>query len=164
MSSNPAFARFLALARRAGVDSLDAAPPPVAGQKQMVPEIGGSSGGFIALVVTLAAILLFSCVAIFFLLRNHSPTPYERQLRRARSLRHDYSSEAPVGPIGLRDRIAQFFGRRRHAGWIRASGGEGDEWEASDDIPVHRQVEELREGTRSRDLTPKNHEERLLRA
>ncbi|KAI0781482.1 hypothetical protein BD413DRAFT_621675 [Trametes elegans] len=98
---------------------------------QSRPEIGGSFGGFIALVVALASIFIISCVGIFILLRNHEPTSYERRLRRNRAREHDFSTEVPIGPPGIRERLAHLFGRRR--GWIKASAGDGDEWDASDD-------------------------------
>ncbi|KAH9890535.1 hypothetical protein C8Q73DRAFT_792980 [Cubamyces lactineus] len=105
--------------------------PPSADMEQSRPEIGGSFGGFIALVVVLAAIFLISCIGIFILLRSHEPTPHERHRRRARARTRDFSSEAPIGPPGIRERLARLFGRR--TGWIKASAGDGDEWDASDE-------------------------------
>ncbi|KAJ8482695.1 hypothetical protein ONZ51_g5172 [Trametes cubensis] len=120
--------------------------------EQSRPEIGGSFGGFIALVVVLAAIFLISCIGIFILLRNHEPTPHERHRRRARARTRDFSSEAPIGPPGIRERFARLFGRR--AGWIKASAGEGDEWDASDErIPNAFGGEEGLHSVREREST-----------
>ena len=99
------------------------------------PEIGGSFGGFIAVVVALASIFLFACIGIFVLLRNHEPTRHERQARRAHArARADraFVHDVPLGPPGMRDRIARLFGRRGGSGWIKASGEDGDEWDARD--------------------------------
>ncbi|KAI1791505.1 hypothetical protein LXA43DRAFT_418747 [Ganoderma leucocontextum] len=94
------------------------------------PEIGGSYGGFVVLVVVLAAVFFFSCIGIFILLRCHEPTPYERQIRHSRSRsRAEFTSEAPIGPPGIRERFARLFDRRN--GWIKASGTDGDEWDPS---------------------------------
>ncbi|KAI8999127.1 hypothetical protein BD414DRAFT_575567 [Trametes punicea] len=121
--------------------------------EQSRPEIGGSFGGFIALVVVLAAIFLISCIGIFILLRNHEPTPYERRLRRARARERDFSSEAPIGPPGIRERLARLFGRR--AGWIKASAGDGDEWDASEErIPNTFSSSDLRERDYAQDEYP----------
>ncbi|KAL7282928.1 hypothetical protein ACG7TL_002346 [Trametes sanguinea] len=119
--------------------------------EQSRPEIGGSFGGFIALVVVLAAIFLISCVGIFILLRDHEPTAYERRQRRARAREHDFSSEAPIGPPGLRERLARLFGRR--AGWIKASAGDGDEWDASDER-IPNTYSDLRERDRAQGEFP----------
>ncbi|KAI0373184.1 hypothetical protein BV20DRAFT_795742 [Pilatotrama ljubarskyi] len=136
----------------------DSAPPvatplPLSADiEETKPEIGGSFGGFIVLVVALAAIFLLSCIGIFILLRNHEPTPYERQIRRARARAHDFSSEAPIGPPGIRERLGRLFGRR--SGWIRASAGEdGDEWDASDDR-IPNAFASLRERDRAHDEYP----------
>ncbi|KAI0648403.1 hypothetical protein C8Q79DRAFT_573718 [Trametes meyenii] len=141
--------------QRAGgsVPPADTPPPMSANLAEGRPEIGGSFGGFIAVVVALATIFVISCVGIFILLRNHEPTPYERQLRKARSRRRDFSSEAPIGPSGIRERLARLFGRRR--GWIKASGEDGDEWDASDDrVPNHPGDRDLRERDRARGELP----------
>ncbi|KAI0657211.1 hypothetical protein C8Q70DRAFT_295497 [Cubamyces menziesii] len=145
------------LGRRAGESTppTDTNVPPFplsADMEQSRPEIGGSFGGFIALVVVLAAIFLISCIGIFILLRNHEPTPHERHRRRARARTRDFSSEAPIGPPGIRERFARLFGRR--AGWIKASAGEGDEWDASDErIPNAFGGEEGLHSVREREST-----------
>ena len=111
------------------------------------PEIGGSYGGFIALVVVLAAVFVFSCIGIFIVLRSHEPTPYERQMRRSRARsREQFTGEAPIGPPGIRERFARLFGGR--GGWIKASGTDGDEWDPSDPLPYHA-ASELRQGDHS---------------
>ncbi|KAI0823901.1 hypothetical protein BC628DRAFT_1324004 [Trametes gibbosa] len=127
----------MSLARRlAGdIDPPAGTPLPLSADVESTrPEIGGSFGGFVAVVVVLAVIFLASCIGIFILLRNHEPTPHERSRRRARARGRDFSSEAPIGPPGLRERLARLFGRRE--GWIKASdsdGGAADEWDPSDD-------------------------------
>ena len=47
-----------------------------------IPEISGSPAGFVALVVFLGLIIVFSCVGVFVLLRQPAPDPYERHARR----------------------------------------------------------------------------------
>ncbi|PCH38583.1 hypothetical protein WOLCODRAFT_161681 [Wolfiporia cocos MD-104 SS10] len=117
-----------------------------------IPEIGGSRGGFIALVVILATIFVSCCVAVFFLLRDHNPTPYERELRRARRLqrRETGSYEVPGGRPGLKGRLARLFGRRQAEGWVRA--GDGDEWDAADE-PVRPAAGDVREYSRPESFT-----------
>ncbi|KAJ7041247.1 hypothetical protein C8F04DRAFT_1391345 [Mycena alexandri] len=108
--------------------------------KREAPRIGGSEGGFIGLVVGLVVIILISCVAIFILLRNHSPSERDRETRRHEAR---YPSES-----SLKDRIpwsgtlGGIFGRgaggtadaskrasKSGHGWIQASG---DAWEADE--------------------------------
>lgn len=100
------------------------------GDISSVPEIGGSSAGFIALVVVLSIIIVLSCVGVFFLLRNHQSTSRER---RTRSARTGKDRSLPLGPPGLRNRVAGLFGKR--GGWIRAN--DDDEWDAEDDLSTH---------------------------
>ncbi|EED77543.1 predicted protein [Postia placenta Mad-698-R] len=111
------------------------APPSAAKSTAGVPEIDGSSAGFIALVVALAAIVVFSCIAVFFLLRNNDPTPYERELRRARrrESRHASSAASGFGSPGLRGKIARLFSRRRAEGWVRAADDDSSDWDAADE-------------------------------
>lgn len=112
------------------------------------PEIGGSFGGFVGLIVGLCALFLISCIGIFILLRNHEPTSYERHMRRSRARQRDFTTEVPIGPPGIRERFARLFGRR--TGWIKASGGDGDEWDASEDPAPYKPhtANELRERER----------------
>ncbi|KAL0062478.1 hypothetical protein AAF712_010611 [Marasmius tenuissimus] len=56
--------------------------------KRATPQIAGSSGGFIALIVCLVMVIAVSCTAIFFLLRDHEPTDAERAARRQRRYTH----------------------------------------------------------------------------
>jgi len=108
-----------------------------------IPEINGSSAGFIALVVSLAAIVIICCTAVFFLLRGHNPTPYERELRRARRLQKRHTkSHDPYASPGLRGRIARLFGWKRAEGWVRADGEEGDAWDAGDERLVSKGEED----------------------
>ncbi|KAI0696554.1 hypothetical protein C8T65DRAFT_583315 [Cerioporus squamosus] len=132
------------LVRRAeGSSSPAGSPLPLsAGIEKTQPKIGGSFGGFIALVVGLVVIFLCSCIGIFILLRNHEPTRYERQIRRARARQRDFSTELPIGPPGIRERLGRLFGRR--SGWIKASGEDADEWDARED-PFPNATSELRE-------------------
>ncbi|KAH9842500.1 uncharacterized protein C8Q71DRAFT_205871 [Rhodofomes roseus] len=117
-----------------------------------VPEINGSPVAFIALVVSLGVVVLICCVLVFILLKWYNPTPYERQLRRAQRLqRKQARSDSPHStfraPSWL-SRLMGVFGRRRSEGWVRASGEDGDEWDARDELPSYRpqseqQVREL---------------------
>ncbi|KAJ7778421.1 hypothetical protein B0H16DRAFT_1503468 [Mycena metata] len=107
--------------------------------KREAPRIGGSEGGFIGLVVGLVVIILISGVAIFILLRDHSPSDRDREARR-------HETRYPSESSSLKDRIpwsgtlGGIFGRSAGAdgskrasksghGWIQASG---DAWEADD--------------------------------
>ncbi|KAI0737985.1 hypothetical protein C8Q80DRAFT_290282 [Daedaleopsis nitida] len=126
--------------------------PLSANVEESRPEIGGSFGGFVGLVVGLSAIFLISCIGIFILLRNHEPTSHERQMRRARARTHDFSTELPIGPPGIRERLARLFGKR--TGWVKASGGDGDEWDASEDLAPYYDASELRERDRGAHLYP----------
>ncbi|KAG7089830.1 hypothetical protein E1B28_011477 [Marasmius oreades] len=60
--------------------------PPI--MKRETPQIGGSSAGFIALVVCLCMIIVITCTAIFFLLKHNDPTDAERAARRQRRYAH----------------------------------------------------------------------------
>jgi len=98
-----------------------------------VPQIGGSSAGFIALVVTFAVIIVVCVIGVFFLLRNYSPTPHERRSRQAHARKHSSLYELPVGPAGMRSKFARLFKSKRGAGWVRTADEEADEWNAADD-------------------------------
>ncbi|KAH9857522.1 hypothetical protein C2E23DRAFT_278502 [Lenzites betulinus] len=114
-------------------DHAEPTPLPLsADMESSRPEIGGSFGGFLVVVVVLAVIFLVSSIGIFILLRNHEPTPHERSHCRARARARDFSSEVPIGPPGIRERLARLFGKQ--TGWVKASDTEAaDEWDASDD-------------------------------
>ncbi|KAJ6598654.1 hypothetical protein B0H10DRAFT_1959307 [Mycena sp. CBHHK59/15] len=108
------------------------------------PKIGGSEGGFIGLVVGLAVIIFVSCVAIYILLRDHSPSERDRETRRQQSR---YASDSPSAPLkngapwsaklgGIAAKVK--LGRGGH-GWIQASG---DAWEA-DEVERSREMSGL---------------------
>ncbi|KAJ6482834.1 hypothetical protein C8R47DRAFT_1217761 [Mycena vitilis] len=108
--------------------------------KREAPRIGGSTAGFIGLVVGLGVIILLSCVAIYILLRDHSPSQRERAARRHDSRYPADSSRAPqlaAGPIPWSEKLGGLFTRGRPSkrasksghGWIQASG---DAWEADE--------------------------------
>ncbi|KAJ7175737.1 hypothetical protein C8R46DRAFT_1347255 [Mycena filopes] len=114
--------------------------------KREAPRIGGSEGGFIGLVVGLGVIILISCVAIYILLRDHSPSQRDREARR-----HGHEPRYPSEASSLKERIAtlggMFGGGGRGAdgskrasksghGWIQASG---DAWEA-DEVERSREM------------------------
>jgi len=104
--------------------------------KRDAPRIGGSEGGFIGLVVGLAVIILGSSIAIYILLRDHSPSERERQLRREE---RRYPSEASrvslKGRFPWSEKLGGIFGAtskrtsKSGHGWIQASG---DAWEADE--------------------------------
>ncbi|KAJ6542588.1 hypothetical protein B0H19DRAFT_1267833 [Mycena capillaripes] len=118
--------------------------------KRDAPRIGGSEGGFIGLVVGLGVIILVSCVAIYILLRDHSPSQRDREGRR-----HDsrYPSEtsrtASLKPrLPWSEKLGGLFGggggtAKRNSksghGWIQASG---DAWEA-DEVERSREMSGL---------------------
>ncbi|KII89384.1 hypothetical protein PLICRDRAFT_53820 [Plicaturopsis crispa FD-325 SS-3] len=117
--------------------------PPKSAAMSKMPEINGSSGGFIALIVCLILIIIVSCGAVFYLLRNHEPSKRDRELRRARTHHYqqranDLASSSPFNysasdtstPQSLKDRVtgALRIGRGvRGQGWTQAASG--DDWE-----------------------------------
>ncbi|KAK7688819.1 hypothetical protein QCA50_007508 [Cerrena zonata] len=106
-----------------------------------IPKIGGSSAGFIALVVALSSIVVLSCVGVFFLLRDHQQDPHERHERHARRVhsgkRETSIYDVPLGPPGMRARFKNWFGfGKKREGWVRANSGD-DEWDASDLNPSY---------------------------
>lgn len=106
-----------------------------------LPKIGGSFGGFIALVVCLATIVVFACIAIFILLYKFKPDPYERQYRQTTFGKRESSIyEVPLGPHGMRAKFKNLIGLgKKREGWVRANDG-SEEWDASDRNLVPRQV------------------------
>lgn len=98
--------------------------PDEASDKLQVPHLGGSPVGFWVLVVSLALIVIICCIAIFWLLKTHEPTPAERARRRAKNDAEKASAEAvstseqSSNPRSLKERIARFFGR---GGWTKAN-------------------------------------------
>ncbi|KAG0701673.1 hypothetical protein DFH29DRAFT_925393 [Suillus ampliporus] len=122
--------------------------------RRAVPEIGGSQGGFIGLVVALSVLILICCIAVFFLLRNHEPSEQDRAARRERYRRHlereehDTTAASP-GFSSFGDKLRGMWadrhsngsrsrggGRRGGRGWIQA--GSGDEWETDSDHDEER--------------------------
>ncbi|KZT74063.1 hypothetical protein DAEQUDRAFT_761517 [Daedalea quercina L-15889] len=116
-----------------------------------VPEINGSPVAFLVLVISLGVIVVVCSVLVFILLKWYNPTPYERQLRRARRLQRKHArSDSPYGafhaPSWL-SKITRPFGRRRGDGWVRAS--DEDEWDARDELPYYKpQDDQVRERAR----------------
>ncbi|KAI0093820.1 hypothetical protein BDY19DRAFT_919130 [Irpex rosettiformis] len=106
-----------------------------------VPEIGGSSGGFIVLVVALSSFILLASIGIFVLLQRHKDDPFERHARRVLSGQHSQTMyEMPLGPKGMREKFRGLFkfGKMKREGWIRANSAEEDTWDASEDLlPRH---------------------------
>lgn len=120
--------------------------------RRAVPEIGGSQGGFIGLVVALSVLILICCIAVFFLLRNHEPSEQDRTARRERYRRnrdnqeHDSTAAMP-GLSSFGDKIRVMWedrsrsgGRRGGRGWIQA--GSGDEWETNSDHGEERRAQQ----------------------
>ncbi|ESK85200.1 hypothetical protein Moror_11024 [Moniliophthora roreri MCA 2997] len=123
--------------------------------KRDTPRIGGSSAGFIALIVCLVMIIVISCTAIFFLLRDHEPSDAERAARRTRRYAHQsvpssssYTYDPSSTPAkGWLSSLRSLFGKRSSgsttsnrnrkgargpgAGWVQA--GSGDEWDLDSD-------------------------------
>lgn len=100
-----------------------------------MPEISGTPAGYITLIVFFSLIILFSCVGIFILLREHEPDSDEREARRALSGKPDeLLYQMPLGPPGLKERVRNLFRfNRKRGGWVRASAGDAaDAWDASD--------------------------------
>ncbi|KAJ7468552.1 hypothetical protein FB451DRAFT_1256525 [Mycena latifolia] len=106
-------------------------------RKRDAPRIGGSTGGFIGLVVGLVVIILGSCVAIYILLRDHSPSDRQRAARRQES--HYTSAPAKSGALlPWSAKLGGLFGRTSSDGAPRSKGGHGwiqasgDAWEADE--------------------------------
>ncbi|KAJ7145918.1 hypothetical protein C8R44DRAFT_845263 [Mycena epipterygia] len=107
--------------------------------KRDAPRIAGSEAGFIGLVVGLIVFILGSCVAIYILLRDHEPSPHDREARRhAQDTPARYPS-APNGRAPWSAKLAAMLPfntpsggtktRKGGHGWIQASG---DAWEADE--------------------------------
>jgi len=102
------------------------APQPIPDEesdKLQVPQFGGSPVGFWVLIVALALIVIICCIAIFWLLKFHEPTPAERARRRAKRDAEKGVAEAVStdehlsDPRSFKERIGRFFGR---SGWTKA--------------------------------------------
>ncbi|KAJ3999684.1 hypothetical protein F5050DRAFT_876371 [Lentinula boryana] len=120
------------------------------------PKIGGSVGGFIALVVSLILVIIIACTATFFLLRQETRDE-ETATRRRRRYRHQaappssYVYDPSSTPsrswfASLKDMLSGGIGSvsynaarkmKAHDGWVQA--GSGDEWDHD-----MRDVEQLR--------------------
>ncbi|KAH7889202.1 hypothetical protein F5I97DRAFT_1800279 [Phlebopus sp. FC_14] len=120
-------------------------------RRRQVPEIDGSQGGFIGLVVALSILILICCIGVFYLLQNHEPTDQERAARRERyhrqRERYDSASSIPSALGSFKEKIKRMWAstkesgdgsgglsgsrRRGGRGWIQA--GSGDEWESDSD-------------------------------
>ncbi|KAJ6476145.1 hypothetical protein C8R45DRAFT_1008966 [Mycena sanguinolenta] len=107
--------------------------------KRDVPRIGGTEGGFIALVIGLVVIILGSSVAIYILLRDHSPSEREREARREERRYPSESSRLSFKPrLPWSEKLGGMFGRgttskrssKSGHGWIQASGDAWEEEEA----------------------------------
>jgi len=98
--------------------------PDGASGKLETPRFGGSPVGFWVLVVSLALIVIISCIAIFWLLKKHELTPAERARRRAKRDAEKSAAEAvstsehSSDPRGFKERMGRFFGR---TGWTKAN-------------------------------------------
>ncbi|RDB19357.1 hypothetical protein Hypma_013673 [Hypsizygus marmoreus] len=64
--------------------------------KRETPKIGGSFGGFIAVIVCLVLVIVVSCTAVFFLLRDQKAFDEEQARRRKRSRYHHSGSETQI--------------------------------------------------------------------
>ncbi|KAJ3800733.1 hypothetical protein GGU11DRAFT_772205 [Lentinula aff. detonsa] len=118
------------------------------------PKIGGSVGGFIALVVSLILVIIIACTATFFLLRQETRDE-ETATRRRRRYRPAPPSSYVYDPsstpsrswfASLKDMLSGGIGSvsynaarkmKAHDGWVQA--GSGDEWDHD-----MRDVEQLR--------------------
>jgi hypothetical protein len=126
-----------------------------------IPNIKGSRGGFIALIVCLSVLVVGICIAVFILLRDHEPTDEERDVRQQLSRRHreqQSESSSPftynpssTNPPTLTQKIGGIFGmaaddnnrtsktrsrsgshrNRAGQGWIQARSG--DDWDSDTD-------------------------------
>ncbi|GLB35559.1 hypothetical protein LshimejAT787_0211240 [Lyophyllum shimeji] len=123
-------------------------------KRDNVPRIGGSFGGFVALVVCLSLLIIICCIAIFFLLRDQR-TSDEEQARRAKRNRYATRSGSHSPSYELEGtshrtpltRLAAVFGRSndpRRArpqnrsrgnmkggsehGWIQAGSTDDHDW------------------------------------
>lgn len=109
-------------------------------EKRGIPKIGGSFGGFIALVVGLSLIILISCISIFIILqREGHALDEEREIRRRRyqqqALEYTYGpTPTPSAQSSWSSKIKSVFGGKSGSdnglkrGWMQA--GSGDDWES----------------------------------
>lgn len=56
---------------------------------------------------------------------------------------HTVSHEPQYGRGGLQGKIAKVFGRRKAEGWVRADGGDDEEWDATDLHPESKKIDNL---------------------
>ncbi|KAF9026721.1 hypothetical protein BDZ89DRAFT_1067386 [Hymenopellis radicata] len=124
-------------------------------EKRGAPKIGGSVGGFIALVVCLCLVIVISCTAIFLLLRDRDPSETERAHRR-RKHREEVNAKYLGATSPWTTKVAHIFssgkpkssaeGPTHTQGWVQA--GTTDEWD----------TESLDEGrTRGMEMTYSEH-------
>lgn len=134
--------------------------------KRETPKIGGSFGGFIALVVCLIIIIIVSSTAVYFLLRDQKAFDQEQARRRGR-----YQSDTDISTYPRKrtpesnswsSRFAKLLGRRDTSGdtlarseaghvkmkrgggqhgWMRT--GSGDDWEPGTNEQQRRVVGQL---------------------
>ncbi|KAH8835063.1 hypothetical protein DL96DRAFT_1808984 [Flagelloscypha sp. PMI_526] len=144
------------------------------------PQIGGSFGGFIAVVVVLAVVIVAACIAVFILLRRNI-SDADRANRRQRRYQHsalpttsssrsefDYTASSqpqPKGGIGATVRRLLGYGpskpsvsgstpsrsRRASSGWQQADSG--DEWDASIMPSIQQGQADLETGAKSLSFT-----------
>ncbi|KAH7880730.1 uncharacterized protein C8R40DRAFT_1081591 [Lentinula edodes] len=141
------------------------------------PKIGGSVGGFIALVVCLILVIIIACTATFFLLRLERfeeaiASRHRRRLQHQTTQPSSYIYQPSSTPSkswlaslkgvfsGGLDSIRHSAGRRMKGrdGWIQA--GLGDEWD--DDMQDVERLRSIKLGdrqymTHSRPLDPPFH-------
>ena len=89
-----------------------------------MPQFGGSPVGFWVLIVSLALIVIICCIAIFWLLKKHEPSPAERARRRAKRDAEKSAEDAAIvserssDPRSLKERMGRFFGK---SSWTKAN-------------------------------------------
>jgi hypothetical protein len=132
-----------------------------------MPKIGGSSAGFIALIVVLSTFIFVACVGIFVLLRSHREDPFERHARRVLSgERSQTMYEMPLGPKGMREKFKMLFtfNKMKREGWVRANSADEDPWDASE-YPAAQNLRatQTRENNDKR-WTPDTHDNTLNRS
>jgi len=121
-------------------------------EKRTLPKIAGSQGAFIAVIVALVLTIMFSCIAIFFLLRNNETSDQDRAVRHRNKRRQrpavsnssfNYSPSVLAPQAASKSRWFSIFDRSRRdnkqaahgkPGWMKAGSAD---WDGEHDSTKH---------------------------
>lgn len=101
-----------------------------------MPEINGSTSGFIALVVILSIFVVICCAITFWLLKYHEPSREDHVRRKTeRDGARARQSQIPLNPRSVGARISRAFGR---SGWERTYDDDEEEEEGRHEVEWYR--------------------------